>query len=359
MRPILKYTVQRNNLENLICLRSSGKTYDIDSQWSGFFSLLDGINTVEDIASKLGMKSDEVNKILENLDSLYLLSDASLENRSLNNYHLERYSRNLNFLDSYLKMSQDKFEAQKKIIDSSILILGLGGLGSHLLFDLAGLGIGKVVGLDFDKVELSNLNRQILYKESDIGLDKALCAEKMIKEFAPQLNFIPIYKKIEDEKDISEIITSHKINLVILVADRPKMLIQTWANKACVANKTPLITGGLDTQVARFMTFVPNKTGCVECWRSSIAKNDKYSDSLLKEQQINQLRGDSAAFIPFVAILTGIMVAEIAKYITDFDTLRSLGKCLEFNLKDFNIYEREVWEKDPNCQICGEVLKNG
>ncbi|THA46495.1 HesA/MoeB/ThiF family protein, partial [Histophilus somni] len=89
--------------------------------------------------------------------------------------------------------------------------LGCGGLGSHILYELTAVGFLNITIVDFDKIELSNLNRQILYKESDIGKSKVKTACENIKKFSPISNILPIECKIHSKDDILKIIKDHDL----------------------------------------------------------------------------------------------------------------------------------------------------
>lgn len=94
----------------------------------------------------------------------------------------ERYIANVNYFSRYANIDENRYEYQKKIRQTTILLLGLGGGGSNILTMLAGLGPKKIIIVDYDNVEYSNLGRQLLYTESDIGKPKAETAAKAIEK---------------------------------------------------------------------------------------------------------------------------------------------------------------------------------
>ena len=99
---------------------------------------------------------------------------------------------------------------QKKIFSSNVLIVGLGGLGCPLLTYLAASGVGKIGIVDFDKVEISNLNRQTLFNPNDIGKFKVKQAKKAINKINKKIKIIPFKKKITSKK-INKILSSYDI----------------------------------------------------------------------------------------------------------------------------------------------------
>lgn len=100
----------------------------------------------------------------------------------------DRYLANVNYFSRYCKADDDRFEIQEKINNLKILLLGLGGGGSNILTLLAGLGPKMIRMVDYDRVEASNLGRQLLYREADIGEKKTVVAKRSINEMNSNIN---------------------------------------------------------------------------------------------------------------------------------------------------------------------------
>ena len=116
------------------------------------------------------VSSEELLIVFEMLrDNGHLDYETHGVDSSLTSYELDRYSRNLNYFSWVDVSGVSQHVTQKRLLDSSVLILGAGGIGSAIACSLAAMGIGKIRVIDFDVVELSNLNRQIAYSEADIG----------------------------------------------------------------------------------------------------------------------------------------------------------------------------------------------
>ena len=118
------------------------------------------------------------------LDEAGVIEDATATT-TLDTYQLERWKRNLGFFETYAGLSGNKYTMQERLIDRRVGMMGCGGVGSHVSLDLLGLGVGDLKVLDCDKVELSNLNRQILYTESDIGERKVDLAVSRLTSTIP------------------------------------------------------------------------------------------------------------------------------------------------------------------------------
>lgn len=141
-------------------------------------------------------------------------------------------------------------EGQRKIMNSKVLVIGAGGLGSPVIQYLAAAGVGTLGVADFDEVELHNLNRQIIHNEHSVGISKVKSAETFVKNLNHQVKFIGFEDKIEDE-NIEEII-SH-FDIVVDGSDNFKT--RYLINDACVKLRKPLVYGsilGFSGQVAVF-----------------------------------------------------------------------------------------------------------
>ena len=154
---------------------------------------------------------------------------------------------------------------QKKIFSSNVLIVGLGGLGCPLLTYLAASGVGKIGIVDFDKVEISNLNRQILFNPSDTGKFKVKQAKKTVNKINKKIKIIPFKKKITS-KNIKKILSSFDIICDGTDNYNTRYLI----NDYCVKNKKILISSAISKFDGQLMKFNFRKKGpCYRCFMPS------------------------------------------------------------------------------------------
>ena len=155
---------------------------------------------------------------------------------------------------------------QKKIFSSNVLIVGLGGLGCPLLTYLAASGVGKIGIVDFDKVEISNLNRQTLFNSNDVGKFKVKQAKKTINKINKKIKIIPFKKKITS-KNINKIFNSFDIICDGTDNYNTRYLI----NDYCVKNKRILISSAISKFDGQLMKFNFKKKGpCYRCFMPSL-----------------------------------------------------------------------------------------
>jgi len=331
---------------------------DEDGAIRRLFELLDGTRTLDQVHHDLAadyphVTAAEVRAAVEQFDEAgFLLDEGASAGDLLDEYELSRWARNINFFGSYSRLADNKYRYQRRLLDARVTLLGLGGLGSHILLDLAAMGIGHVRIVEFDRVELSNLNRQILYRDADIGKLKIDLAAERVQEFNPRIDIEKISGRIESTEDVLAAVNG--ADVVISVADRPKMEINHWVNEGCVRAGVPLVTGGLDTQRLVYFTIIPGQTGCIECWRLGVFRTDQVSATLLAEKRERQIGGDNAAFVPLVTMTTGLLIGETVRLLTGIAPPVAAGRLMQMRFDDYEATEHERWERLPDCPICGE-----
>lgn len=131
-------------------------------------------------------------------------------------------------------------EGQRKIINAKVLVIGAGGLGSPVIQYLAAAGVGTLGVVDFDEVELHNLNRQIIHNENSVGKSKVKSAEKFVKNLNKQVNFISFENKIDDS-NAEEIIS--QFDIIIDGSDNFKT--RYLVNDICMKLEKPLVYGSI------------------------------------------------------------------------------------------------------------------
>jgi len=169
---------------------------------------------------------------------------------------IERYSRQI-------VLKKIGVLGQKKLLKSSVLIIGAGGLGSPIGLYLTSLGIGKIGVIDKDKVELSNLNRQIIFSSKDINKNKSQVAVNKLKKINPDIKFQYFVKKL-NKRNINQI--AKKYEFIVDASDnfRTRFLI----NNYCLKNKKVLISGAISKFDGHIYTFNFKKKNspCLRCF---------------------------------------------------------------------------------------------
>jgi molybdopterin/thiamine biosynthesis adenylyltransferase len=283
----------------------------------------------------------------------FLENGAFTPDGLLDQYELARWERNIDFLGAFRASEVNKYELQHRLKMARVAILGLGGLGSHLLYDVAAVGVQDIRAVEFDRLELSNFNRQILYSEADVGRLKAELSVERIRAFSPRLKIDVVPMRLSSVEDVARVI--HDREYVLCVADRPEMEIIRWVNEACVRTGATLISGGLDTPRGVYWSMIPGTTGCVECWQRQVQERDPLAAALLEEQRRPgraQYGGDNTSFVPLVGLLAAYMLSDLVRMVTDIAPPVSPGRLFEVDFGSMETRQAERWDKVPSCPIC-------
>lgn len=171
----------------------------------------------------------------------------------MNDEQLLRYSRQI-------MLPQIDVTGQEKLQASRVLIIGMGGLGSPVAMYLAAAGVGHLVLVDDDVVELSNLQRQIAHSSSDIGLNKVDSAKQTIQGLNPEIKVTTFCKRLNEEELFDEVSAAD-----VVVDGTDNFSTRFALNKASVKSKTPLISGAAIRMEGQVSVF--NKTPSSPCYR--------------------------------------------------------------------------------------------
>lgn len=354
----LKPTVLIYQISNTsVVLRFCSEIINIDDEKGDvkfFFSLLDGRFTSDQILTIFSERYPDsagaAHEYLNVVNELKLIEYVPEDAACLDQAQANRYSRNIEFFNSALNLGVNKFNVQKKLLESKVAVLGCGGLGSHIIMELAALGVGGLTIVDFDTIELSNLNRQILYREADLGSKKVFKARENILKFNARLNIKAIEKRIGCSEDIMSLVRGH--DLVICAADKPRHHIVKWLNEACCSLGVPYINGGLDIRNAIFYSVIPGKSGCTECWKNSLPQ-EKRQIINADDESGHDYSVPAPALSALVSVAAGVMVCEAIKILTDIQPPVLINNLKCFSFDDLMITKNETWERSLTCDCCG------
>ena len=173
----------------------------------------------------------------------------------LTNEQLERYSR-------HIILNEIGGKGQKKLLESKVLIIGAGGLGSPIALYLAAAGVGTIGIVDADVVDLSNLQRQIIHTTADVGTPKVDSAKATIQAINPDVKVIT-YHEFVTSKNIVQIIKDQDYDFIIDGTDN--FPVKFLINDACVFLKKPFSHAGIIRFRGQTMTYVPGEGPCYRC----------------------------------------------------------------------------------------------
>ncbi len=241
----------------------------------------------------------------------------------LSDEELVRYDRQLKFLG---------VEAQLKLKRSKVLVVGAGGLGSAILYYLVAAGVGEVYVVDSERIELSNLNRQILYTTNDIGRFKVDVLKERLSSLNPNVNIV-VYRRRFDRSLAEELIP--RVDLVIDALDNWET--RFLLNEYCVKYLKPLIHAGVREAYGQLLVIVPGKGPCLRCLFPKMPREER----------------DIPVVGAIVGILGSLQVMEAIKLLTGYGE-PSIGKLILVDGKRGSFEAIRV-RRNPECPVCGHL----
>ena len=220
---------------------------------------------------------------------------------------------------------------QARLLSSSALVVGCGGLGSTLLYCLCGMGVGRIGFCDGDTVTLSNLNRQFLHTERDIGRNKAQSAYEKLSAFASELKLEPMEFHLSNE-NAAQIVSGYDV-VLLAVDSLPARLV---VNRACVQVGVPLVDAGINGLHGSLLTIRPSNTACLQCL---------YGDVLPAPVPI-------PSFAPVVSTIASLEAQSAANILLGLSNPTD-GKMLLFDGTTMTT-EFVAISKNRSCPVCGQ-----
>ena len=248
----------------------------------------------------------------------------------LNNDEIRRYSR-------HLILPEVGLAGQKKICSTTVLCIGAGGLGSPIAMYLAAAGIGKIGIVDFDTVDFSNLQRQIIHGTDDVGRPKAVSAKETINSINPNVEVVIHNTRISAENAL-DLISGYDI----VVDGTDNFPTRYLTNDACVLLKKPNVYGSIFRFEGQASVFAPHLGGpCYRCL---------YPEPPPPGMVPSCAEGGVLGVLP--GIVGTIQATEILKLALGKGS-SLIGRLLLFNALDMKFREVKL-RRDPQCPLCGD-----
>ncbi|HEX2586511.1 MAG TPA: molybdopterin-synthase adenylyltransferase MoeB [Steroidobacteraceae bacterium] len=249
---------------------------------------------------------------------------------SLSNAELARYSRHL-LLNEFGEAGQQKLKAAK------VLVVGTGGLGSPALLYLAAAGVGTIGIVDFDKVDMSNLQRQVLFSTEDVGQPKAVIAARRLNAMNPLITTHAHDIEL-NAVNVMDVVSQYEV--VIDGCDR--FVTRYLVNDACVLLGKPLVSAAIHRFEGQAFVYVPDEGPCYRC--------------LFPEQPSGDLVPNCAT-AGVLGVLPGLMgtiqATEAIKLITGIGSTLT-GRLLTYDALDMRFIEFE-FARRHDCAVCGDT----
>jgi len=263
---------------------------------------------------------------LHNGDEVYILP-AVAGGSDLSPEDLDRYSRQV-------MLEEIGYQGQQKLHDAKVCVVGVGGLGNPITTRLVAMGVGKIRIVDRDVIELSNLHRQTMFDDSDIGEVKVEVAAKKLQKLNPnvQIEAFPI-----SVNDYTALEVVDGCDVVIDALD--SVNARYSLNKACIAKKIPFVTGAAVGVSGQVFTILPKQSACYHCMFPALDEDSMPTCSI------------EGVHPSILSIIGGIEVAEAVKIITGKKPSLS-DRILHVDLENMDFVHTRTFKADE-CPVCG------
>lgn len=242
----------------------------------------------------------------------------------------ERYARHI-LLDNV------GVEGQERLLASKVLIVGAGGLGAPVAMYLAAAGVGTIGIADDDRVELSNLQRQIIHTTGSVGEKKVESARQTIRRLNPDID-VETYAVRVTQENVMELIEPYDFIVEAVDNFETRFLI----NDACVAAEKPFCHGGVARFEGQLMTYVPGQGPCYRCIFEEVPEPCSEAESR-----------DLGILGVIPGIIGSLQGLEVLKYLLNTGTLMT-GRMLVFDGLRMKFREVVFRHPSPHCKACGK-----
>ena len=264
-------------------------------------------------------------------DEVYILP-AVAGGSELSEKELDQYSRQV-------MLEQIGYQGQLKLKNSTVCVVGVGGLGNPITTRLAAMGIGKLRIVDRDVIELSNLHRQTMFDEDDVGQVKVEVAARKLKKSNPQVEIEALPISINDYTAL-DVVEGGDVVIDALDSVNARYSL----NKACVEKNIPCVLGAAVGVTGQVFTVIPNESACYYCMFPALDEDSMPTCSL------------EGVHPSILSVVGGIEVHEAVDVLIG-KTPKSSQKFLSIDLENLEFSSVRTFKQDE-CSVCGTGKKN-
>jgi sulfur-carrier protein adenylyltransferase/sulfurtransferase len=258
--------------------------------------------------------------------------------QQLNNEQINRYKR-------HLILPEVGTEGQLKLLNAKVLCIGAGGLGCPISLYLAAAGVGTIGLADIDVVSPSNLQRQILFGVSDVGLDKVAAAAKRLKDVNPDVKVIE-HKTVVNSSNVLDLVAQYDV----IIDGTDNFPTRYCVNDACVMLKKPNVYGSIFRFEGMVTVFAPHLPNPLRAGEKGPCYRCMYPEPPDPGSVPSCAEGGVLGVLP--GIVGTLQANEVLKLLLGAGT-PAIGKLTTFDAMDFEFKTFKI-RRDPACPVCGE-----
>ncbi len=259
------------------------------------------------------------------------INHSENQTMELDSKDLERFSRQV-------MLEQIGYNGQLKLKQARVCVVGSGGLGNPICVRLATMGVGHLRIIDRDTIELTNLHRQVLFDDGDVGQVKVEVAARKLRALAPDCDIEPIPMSISDANAVDAI---RGCDVVVDALD--SVNARYALNKACIKLGIPFVTGAAVGVSGQVFTILPKKTACYYCMFPDLNEDEMPTCSI------------EGVHPSILSVVGGIEVSETVNIIMGKDPVLS-ERILHIDIEEMNFNKTRTF-RAAECPVCGDNIQ--
>lgn len=332
------------------------KSFRINEEMIHLLESIDGKRTIENLVSimkdQYDVNSEYTIQIIELLQMNRIVTEVIEKQSILSEGLLQRYNRQINYFAEFFGNEMDGIIAQKKVIDSHILVFGCGAIGGNIAVQLAMAGVGHITLFDYDIVEVSDASRHMFYRNEYLGIDKGKVLKEELSFINPDIKIDIVVDFMRPKSEVSDLIQN--VDFVVNTLDEPYIgYTASKISRICMKYNIPhYIAGGFDAHLASTgELIIPYVTPCVECYTKHFKETLK--DWKPKSHPIEKRYMEIGGLASMSLFSSSYACIEIIKCVAGLIKMQDSYKVRgEFLFYDMSLTYLNV-KKNPECQICG------
>lgn len=337
------------------------KSFRVNEEMVHLLEIIDGEKTGAEIATvmanKWGVDPECTNQIMNMLQENRIITEVVAEQDILSEKLIKRYSRQINYFSEFLGNELEGIAAQRKLIDSTIIIFGCGSVGGNIAMQLVMAGVGHIILFDYDHNESSDVSRHMYFRKQYIGTTKVDSLKAELMRINSDVDVRCIVEWMRPETNVIELLKN--VDFVVNTLDEPYIgYTASKISRICVKYKIPhYIAGGFDAHLASTgELIIPYVTPCVECYTTHFKEVLKGWKP--KKHPVERRYTEIGGLASLSLFSSSYACIEIIKYITGLVQMEDNYKIRgEFLFHDMSLTYLNV-KKNPECPICGGSEKN-
>lgn len=313
---------------------------------------LDGSKSIEELIKEFELDRDILIDFLEFLRKKSILDNIEPKN-DFDSYLTFR--RIIHFLADFSIDHEHLVNMWDNIRNSTVLIVGLGAVGSWVACNLVQSGVKNLILMDADVVDITNLHRQFGYRENDVTRKKVYVLEERLLEYNSDIKVTKMFENLDD--NILSELDNINIDLMINCADKPNVdTTSIWIGEYGMKRNIPhIVGGGYNLHLSLIgQTILPGKCACVKCYQNQLEEENKIDPSRVKKLSVRNRKVGS--FGPMCSMIASMIGMEAIKVLSKYIVPANINRRGEFDIYSMDISYKN-FERRKDCEWCGDKGK--